>query len=77
MIFLKFLYVRRWFQSHREPEYARSGSKATQTVILDQGPLPHFPFSMEPQLRKLGLPTTLKKGNPFLRVKFIFKVFSQ
>ena len=35
---------------------------ATQTVVIDQGPLPAFSHSMEPQLRQLGLPTSLQKG---------------
>ncbi|KAI8764402.1 mRNA turnover protein 4 [Biomphalaria glabrata] len=44
------------------PDYARSGATATQTVVLEQGPLPDFDFSMEPQLRQLGLPTQNKNG---------------
>ncbi|XP_059144649.1 mRNA turnover protein 4 homolog [Physella acuta] len=44
------------------PDYARSGAIATQTVVLEEGPLPEFSHSLEPQLRQLGLPTQLKKG---------------
>jgi len=51
-----------WFSTFSEPDYARSGNKATQTVTLAQGPLPEFSHSMEPQLRQLGLPTTLDRG---------------
>lgn len=54
--------VLKWFESYSEPDYARSGNTATQTVILEQGPLPEFTHSMEPQLRKMGLPTALDKG---------------
>jgi len=31
-------------------------------LYISQGPLEQFIHSMEPQLRQLGLPTTLKKG---------------
>jgi mRNA turnover protein 4 len=35
---------------------------ATETVVLDSGPLKQFPHSLEPHLRQLGMPTTLQKG---------------
>ena len=35
------------------------------------GPLDQFQHSMEPQLRQLGLDTTLKKGNLSVRVKIL------
>uniref|UniRef100_A0A8D1FP28 Ribosome assembly factor mrt4 n=1 Tax=Sus scrofa TaxID=9823 RepID=A0A8D1FP28_PIG len=54
--------VNEWFTKYGEMDYARAGNKATFTVNLDPGPLEQFPHSMEPQLRQLGLPTTLKKG---------------
>ena len=41
--------------------FARSGTVATETVVLPEGPL-DMPHSMEPQLRQLGLPTRLKDG---------------
>ena len=53
--------VKEWFKSHKQFCYARSGSIATETVVLPEGPL-DFPHSMEPQLRQLGLPTRLKDG---------------
>lgn len=53
--------VLEWFKDFSDPDYARSGNKATQTVILEEGPVP-FTHSMEPQLRQLGLPTSLQKG---------------
>ncbi|VDM53111.1 unnamed protein product [Angiostrongylus costaricensis] len=43
-------------------DYARAGYMARETISLQEGPLPQFAFSMEPQLRKLGLPTKLDKG---------------
>lgn len=66
-----------YFHSFQKPEFARSGSIATQNVVLEAGPLSPivspedaangikpspFPPSMEPQLRKLGLTTRLDKG---------------
>nr|CAG4652092.1 EOG090X0BJA [Triops cancriformis] len=54
--------VLKYFKEHKEADYARSGNIATQTVTLPEGPLEHFPFNMEPYLRQLGLPTSLKKG---------------
>ncbi|KAK2176596.1 hypothetical protein NP493_653g01083 [Ridgeia piscesae] len=54
--------VVKWFTTFKEPDYARSGNVAPQTVILEEGPLEGFSHSMEPQLRQLGLPTTLKRG---------------
>ena len=31
-------------------------------MVLNQGPMEQFPHSIEPQLRALGLPTSLKRG---------------
>ncbi|KAG1658512.1 mRNA turnover protein 4 [Nymphon striatum] len=52
-----------WFDSFSELDYARSGNKALETVVLEAGPLEQFSHAMEPHLRKLGLPTKLDKGN--------------
>ncbi|XP_051531812.1 mRNA turnover protein 4 homolog isoform X1 [Myxocyprinus asiaticus] len=54
--------VQEYFSNFKVMDYARSGNIATIAVTLDEGPLEQFPHSMEPQLRQLGLPTTLKKG---------------
>jgi len=54
--------VVRYFKTLKEIDYARSGNVATETVELDAGPMEQFAFSLEPQLRKLGLPTKLDKG---------------
>lgn len=43
-------------------DYARAGTKATETVSFPKGPLPQFSHSMEPHLRTLGLPTVLTHG---------------
>ncbi|GCB70171.1 mRNA turnover protein 4 homolog [Scyliorhinus torazame] len=51
-----------WFDRYTESNFARAGNIATMAVTLDAGPLPQFTHSLEPQLRQLGLPTTLKKG---------------
>ncbi|XP_064392229.1 mRNA turnover protein 4 homolog [Halichondria panicea] len=51
-----------WFQDFQEKDHARSGFVATEEVVCQQGPLSQFTHTMEPQLRKLGLPTALTKG---------------
>lgn len=57
-----FIFFCRWFDKFQEIDFARAGTKATFSVALDAGPLEQFTHSMEPQLRQLGLPTALKKG---------------
>lgn len=52
----------RYFNQFKEMDFARAGNKAGMAITLDEGPLEQFPHSMEPQLRQLGLPTALKKG---------------
>ncbi|XP_011869442.1 PREDICTED: mRNA turnover protein 4 homolog [Vollenhovia emeryi] len=54
--------VIQWAKEYGEMEYARSGFVTPETVELPEGPLPQFQHSMEPQLRQLGLPTSLQKG---------------
>lgn len=54
--------VVKYFEGFVETDYARSGNIATETVVLPEGPLEDFQHSMEPQLRQLHLPTSLKKG---------------
>ncbi|WWD15951.1 hypothetical protein CI109_100375 [Kwoniella shandongensis] len=65
-----------WFESWSKKEYARMGARATQEITLPEGPIltPYsetvlgdpFPHSMEPQLRALGLSTSLIRGVPSL-----------
>jgi mRNA turnover protein 4 len=59
--------VLKWFNEYHEADFARSGNTATQTVVIEQGPLKAFTHSMEPQLRQLGLPTSLQRGVVTLR----------
>ena len=60
--------VNEWFGDHKRFCFARSGSVATGTVELPSGPL-DLPHSMEPQLRLLGLPTRLKDGECYHKMK--------
>jgi len=65
-----------WFADFQQPDFARAGNKATRTVILPVGPVMRhhsdppepFPHNEEPQLRKLGLTTSMNKGVPTLTV---------
>lgn len=54
--------VLQWFKTYQATEYARSGFVATEDVILPAGPLEDFSHTIEPHLRRLGLPTSLEKG---------------
>ncbi|XP_026758954.2 mRNA turnover protein 4 homolog [Galleria mellonella] len=54
--------VLQWFKDFTESEYARSGFIATHDVILPSGPLKDFSHTIEPHLRRLGLPTSLERG---------------
>jgi len=51
-----------YFSQLAEPDFARTGGVAIETITLKQGPLDMFGHSMEPQLRQLGLPVQLVKG---------------
>ncbi|KAL0077088.1 ribosomal protein L10-domain-containing protein [Phycomyces blakesleeanus] len=58
--------VKNYFEEFRQPDYARSGVVASQTIVVDEGavkrgvdPMPH---NMEPLLRSLGMPTLLRNG---------------
>jgi len=56
--------VAEWFKKFSVKDYARSGNTATENITLEEGALDEntFQHSMEPSLRKLGLPTELRKG---------------
>ena len=48
-------------ESNQVDEYARTGFKSEIEFRIPNGPI-DLPFSMEPQLRQLGLDTKLNKG---------------
>ncbi|KRZ05878.1 mRNA turnover protein 4 -like protein, partial [Trichinella zimbabwensis] len=54
-----------------QPEFARSGNKATETITISAGPLEQFQFTIEPLLRKLGLPVKLEKGVVIMEQDFV------
>merc|ERR1711935_765030 len=54
--------VEEFFASFRMSDYARAGTIATCTRTVEAGPIDGWAGSMEPPLRKLGLPTVLKNG---------------
>lgn len=66
-----------WFETWSKKEYARQGAKATADITLPEGALltpwnednngDPFPHSMDPQLRALGLDTSLVRGVPSLK----------
>jgi mRNA turnover protein 4 len=58
----KFIQVIKWAEEYEEIEYARSGFVTSESLELPEGSLPQFDHSMEPQLRRLGMPTSLQKG---------------
>ena len=53
--------VQTFIDEHHEPDFAKSGTKATFTVFLEKGTeaLEAYGHGMEPYLRQLGLPTKL------------------
>ena len=65
-----------WFKDFRQPDFARSGNIASRDITIPAGPvIQHhsdppepLPHNEEPQLRKLGLTTSLLKGVPTLAV---------
>jgi len=62
--------VSEWFASFQKADFARTGNKATETFSLPLGPVlindEPAAHSLEPQLRKLGLSTSLLRGVPTL-----------
>lgn len=68
-----------WFADFQQPDFARAGNVASRTVTLPVGPVMRhhsdppepFPHNEEPQLRKLGLTTSMNKGVPTLNTPHI------
>jgi mRNA turnover protein 4 len=54
--------VKTFFESFSVSDYARSGFKASETVTIPEGKLTQFSHSLEPHLRSLGMPVSLKNG---------------
>lgn len=54
--------VERIFDEFEEYDFGKTGSLATETVELKEGPLEQFSHDMEPFLRKQGLPVRLNRG---------------
>ncbi|XP_045608312.2 mRNA turnover protein 4 homolog [Procambarus clarkii] len=55
-----------YFENKKFPVHPHAGDLAAETVELKQGLLEQFSHSLEPHLRKLGLPTRLQRGIPEL-----------
>ncbi|KAF9046685.1 mRNA turnover protein 4-like protein [Panaeolus papilionaceus] len=63
-----------WFADFSQPDFARAGNVANRTIILPVGPVMRqhsdppepFPHNEDPQLRKLGLTTSMVRGVPTL-----------
>ena len=57
--------VMEYFSNLSEPDFARTGGVATETVELKEGVLEQFSHSMEPQLRQLGSYVTFYRLQSF------------
>ena len=58
--------VEEYFENFVEPDFARAGFEAPESVFVDNTMLENFPVSMVEQLRKLGLPTQVDNGKVIL-----------
>jgi len=54
--------VLKYFAHFSRPDFARSGNIAKEDVTIEAGSLEQFQHTMEPQLRQLGLHSSLTKG---------------
>jgi len=62
--------VTEWFETYKVPDYARAGNVATDDFVIPEGPIlideEKVSHAIEPQFRKLGVPSSLVKGVPSL-----------
>ncbi|OMH83191.1 mRNA turnover protein-like protein [Zancudomyces culisetae] len=71
--------IKQLVSQYHQLDYARAGVVATQSVHLPAGELVKYPVednevfppNMEPQLRKLGIPTCLKKGKVVIEQPYV------
>ncbi|VEL37268.1 unnamed protein product [Protopolystoma xenopodis] len=54
--------LRNTFNALRAQDFARPGLPASQKVYLSKGPVHRFSHTLEPELRRLGLPVKLIRG---------------
>jgi len=54
--------VKTFFEDYSVLDYARSGFLASETVVIPAGKLDQFSHALEPHLRSLGMPVSLKNG---------------
>ena len=50
------------FAMSEVPDFARAGTRASQTVVIPAGPLPTMPFTQVDTLNSLGMATSLQRG---------------
>uniref|UniRef100_A0A915DNE4 Ribosome assembly factor mrt4 n=1 Tax=Ditylenchus dipsaci TaxID=166011 RepID=A0A915DNE4_9BILA len=63
--------IKKYFKEFSEVDFSRAGTKVDRTVELPEGPLKGIAGSMEPLLRKLGLPTKLEQGHVELLKNYV------
>ncbi|KNC81327.1 mRNA turnover protein 4 [Sphaeroforma arctica JP610] len=69
--------VTEWFDQYSQSDYARAGCVADREFVIKAGDLSQFPHNMEPQLRSLGLKTSMKKGVVTLDEDYVVCKFGQ
>jgi len=61
--------IMKFLRTHRVLDFARAGFVPIETILRHPGPI-ELPHSLEPTLRKLGMPTRLKAGTIYLESEF-------
>jgi len=59
-----------FFRSHKSLDFARGGFEPIETIERHPGPM-ELSHSLEPHLRKLGMPTRLKNGVIHLEAEYV------